>query len=219
MAQHEKVAEAYGCVSLDLTREVTERINAKEFTWGGDFRDLHPAPYGQRVYANSMMRMLDAAWKMPLSAKPHPLPVTLDEQSYFHGRFGPLEKAKLNKGFTLVPSWTPTIGRETRGGYVHVPALAATTPGSEFQFEFNGTAAGLMIGAGPNTGIIEASVDGGTPRKIDTFTQWSRSLYLPWAVILDDGLKAGHHTVVVRLTAEHNPKSVGTALYVLRNYC
>jgi sialidase-1 len=92
--------------------------------------------------------------------------------------------------------------------------LSATEPGSEFQFEFDGNAAGLMIGSGPDSGIIEVSVDGGATRKIDTLTQWSGGLYLPWAVILADGLRSGHHSVRVRLTAERHPGSAGTALYV-----
>ena len=52
-------------------------------------------------------------------------------------------------------------------------------------------------------------------RKIDTFTQWSQALHLPWAVMLDDGLKPGRHTVSVRIAADHNPKSAGTALRVI----
>jgi sialidase-1 len=217
VAQHERVAEAYSCASLNLALEVTERINSREFTWP-DFADVHPSPYGQRVYSNSMMRMLDAAWNAPTSPpKPHPIPKTaLDPFCFSHGRFGPLESAKLIKGFKLVSDWVPTIPRETRDGYVHVPALAATEPGSEFQFEFDGNAAGLMVGAGPDAGIIEVSIDGGARRKIDTFTQWSHALYLPWAIMIGEGLKNGHHVAHVQLDANHNPGSAGTALYVFQ---
>jgi sialidase-1 len=218
IAQHEKVATHYGNASLNLSREVTDRINAGQFTWATDFRDLHPSPYGQRLYANSIARLLDAAYSQPSApAKAHPMPAQpLDPQSYFHGRFGALTSAKLGSGFKLVPDWIPTISRETRGGYVHVPALAASTPGAEFEFEFEGAGAGLMIGAGPDTGIIEVSVDGGATHKLDTFTPWSQSLYLPWALMLADELTPGRHTVHVRLATEHNPKSSGTALYVFQ---
>ena len=218
IAQHEKAAAHYGNPSLNLSLEVTSRINAGELTWAGDFQDLHPSPYGQRLYANSLARLLDAAYARPSApAKAHPLPgQPIDPQSYFRGRFGALELARLIKGFQLVPDWTPAIPRETRGGYVHVPALAATAPGSEFEFQFDGSGAGLMIGAGPDTGIIEVSVDGGAAQKLDTFTPWSQSLYLPWALLLADELTPGRHTVHVRLADEHNPKSSGTALYVFQ---
>ena len=62
IARHEAVAEAYGLPSLDLAREVTRRMDAGQFTWADDFRDLHPSPFGQRLYAASMRRLLSAAW-------------------------------------------------------------------------------------------------------------------------------------------------------------
>jgi sialidase-1 len=216
IAQHEKVAEAYGNTSLNLAREVTDRIAAHQFTWADDFKDLHPSPYGHGVYANSIARMLDAAYgKAASKVKEHPLPASpLDPRSFFRARLVSPEKATSLKGFKVAQDWTPTIPKETRAGYVHVPTLAGTTPGSEFEFEFEGTTAGLMIGSGPDAGIMEVSVDGGTVQKIDTFTPWSQSLYLPWAVVFPGELKPGRHTIRVRLAADHDPKSAGTALYV-----
>jgi lysophospholipase L1-like esterase len=217
IAQHERVAEAYGCASLNLALEVTDRIGVGEFTWS-DFHDIHPSAYGQRVYSNSMMRMLDAAWdRPPAPTKAHLLPKTpLDASCFVSARFGKLEDVKLGVGFKLVSDWEPSVSAGTRSGYVHVPALVATAPGSGFAFDFDGNAVGLMIGAGPDTGIVEVSIDGAASRRIDTFTQWSRHLYLPWAIMLGDGLKQGHHTVNVKMTADHNSESTGTALYVFQ---
>ena len=45
IAQHEKVAVAYGNVTLNLSLEVTDRIHAGEFTWDKDFQGLHPSPF------------------------------------------------------------------------------------------------------------------------------------------------------------------------------
>ena len=160
--------------------------------------------------------MLAAAWSGPVTpVKQHPVPASpLDPLSYFYGRFGSLEKSRLGAGFKRVADWKPTIHVETRPGFVHVLTLAATVPEAELEFEFDGTAAGLMISAGPDTGMIEVLIDGCSIRKLDTFTPWSPSLYLPWAVMLADELKPGHHTVRVKLSSDHNPKSTGTALYV-----
>jgi sialidase-1 len=216
VAEHEKVAAAYGCVSLDLAREVTDRINAKEFTWAGDFRDLHPSAFGQRVYANSIARMLDAGFAAPaMPPRPHTLPEPLDEHSYFHGRFGKLEDARLLRDFSLDPRWKPSDGRGARNGFVNVPALVGTEPGAEFEFTFDGRGAGLFITSGPDAGMVESSVDGGAWKQTDTFTQWSPSLHLPWAIMLEDGLAPGRHTMRVRIAANHNPKSAGTALRVM----
>jgi hypothetical protein len=149
--------------------------------------------------------------------KAHLLPnVPLDASCFASARFGKLEDVRLGIGFKLVSDWKPSVSVETRSGYVHVPALAATAPGSGFTFDFDGNAVGLMIGAGPDTGIVEVSIDGAASRRIDTFTQWSRGLYLPWAIMLRDGLKQGHHTVNVKMAADHNSGSRGTALYVFQ---
>lgn len=214
--QHERVAKHYGNTSLNLSREVTDRINAGQFTWNEDFRNLHPSPFGQKLYAASISRMFDAAFsKTATQPVEHLLPErSLDKLNYSNGRFGGIDSAKLIRGFELVPNWKPASGAGTRSGFVNVPVLVATSPGAAFEFQFDGTGAGLMIGAGPDTGVIEFNIDDGPPETLDSFTQWSRSLYLPWALILDDALPAGPHTVRVRLSKQKNPKATGSALYV-----
>lgn len=213
IAAHEQVAARYGCPSLNLSREVSDRINAHEFTWAGDFRNIHPSPYGQLLYADSITRMLDACLAAPPAApRPHGLPRPLDAFSYFNGRLGTLRDARIVAGFTLDPSWKPSDGLPTRDGFVNVPALVATEPGSEFDLDFEGNAVGLLITSGPDAGIVESSVDGGAWKKIDTFTIFSPSLHLPWAIILADGLPQGRHAIRVRIAPDHNPKSTGTAL-------
>jgi len=43
---HEKVAAHYNIPTINLEKEVTERINAGEFTWDDDFKNLYPSPFG-----------------------------------------------------------------------------------------------------------------------------------------------------------------------------
>lgn len=216
IAQHEKVAVAYGNPSLNLALEVTERIDAGEFTWDKDFKGLHPSAFGHQLYANSIARMLDTAFSKPVAdaAKPHALPAMADAQSYAKGRLGNIAEAKILQGFTLEPAWRPTDKKSTRAGFVDAPALVATEPGAAFEFKFTGTGCGLFIAAGPDAGRIEFSIDGGEYRKLETFTHWSAGLHLPWALILEDQLKYDSHTVQVRLAGDHEPKSTGTALRV-----
>jgi len=200
IAAHERVAERYGCPSLNLSREVAERIVAGEFTWAGDFRDLHPSPYGQLVYANSITRLLDLAWLGPASTpQAHLLPPPLDAASYDRGRFGDVSRARLLAGFVLEPRWEPTDGKPTREGYVRVPALVAKTPGAAFEFAFEGTGVGLMITSGPDAGTMAFRIDDQPEQTVSTVTPWSQSLYLPWALVLNDTLTAGKHTLRVRV--------------------
>ncbi|MCA8983731.1 MAG: hypothetical protein KDA76_08215 [Planctomycetaceae bacterium] len=215
--QHEKVAVAYGNVSVNLSLEVTERIAAGEFTWDDDFKNLHPAPFGHALYFNSITRMTEAAFAQPLpqQALPHPLPSSpLDARSYFRGRFGPIEDVRLVRGFQRETAWQPTDGKGTRAGFVNVPALVGSGPGAEMEFAFEGTAVGLFITAGPDAGVIEYRIDGGETRSISTFTPWSQGLHLPWAVLLDDGLAPGKHTVNIRISTELAPQATGSALRV-----
>lgn len=200
IAAHEQVAERYGCPSLNLSREVSERIAAGQFTWAADFQDVHPSPYGHQLYALSITRMLDAAFASGATpAKAHGLPEPMDPRSYAKGRFGDLASARLGEGVRLDPSWTPAPGAHTRPGYVQVPALVVETAGAEFAFEFEGRGVGLMITSGPDAGSMEFSVDGADWRRVNTRTKWSGSLHLPWALMLEDELEPGAHTVRVRL--------------------
>ena len=217
IVQHEKVAVAYGNPSLNLSREVTDRINAGEFSWDQDFKNLHPSPFGHQLYANSVARLLNAAFAPPLAAaeKPHPLPAPIDPTSYFRGRFGDIRDVQNMRGFTLEKRWRPADQKGTRAGFVDVPALVGTAPGAEFEFSFEGTGCGLFITAGPDAGRLEFSIDGAPYRSIETYTRWSHSLHLPWAVMLDDTLKPGRHVARVRIARDHDAKSTGTALRVV----
>jgi sialidase-1 len=76
--------------------------------------------------------------------------------------------------------------------------------------------AGLFLTSGPDAGIIEYSVDGSAFRSVDTFTRWSRSLHLPWAVMLDDSLTPGRHTFRVQIGVGHNAQSTGTTVRVFQ---
>lgn len=215
--KHEQVARHYGCPSLDLSREVADRIAAGEFTWSEEFKDVHPSPYGQRVYANSMMRMLDAAFAVDAPPAAHSLPVApLDPCSYSEGRFGRLEEARLVSGFRLELAWRPTDGKGTRDGFVNVPALVGERPGDIFEYAFEGHGIGLFLAAGPDSGQIEVSVDGGPVRTLETFSPWSGGLHLPWVVMLADELPPGRHVVRVSIAASHHPRSVGTAIRVVQ---
>lgn len=216
IAQHEKVASAYGNPSLNLASEVTDRIDASEFTWEKDFKGLHPSAFGHQLYANSIARMLDAAFSRPLAdaSKPHLIPSMIQAESYAKGRLGNIAEANILKGFTLESAWKPADKKGTRAGFVNVPALVGTEPGASFEFCFTGTGCGLFIAAGPDAGRIEFSIDGGDFRKLETFTSWSAGLHLPWALVLDDQLKFGPHSARVRIASDHDSKSTGTALRV-----
>ena len=215
---HEKVAAHYGIPSIDLAREVTERVDAGEFAWDKDFKDLHPSPFGQTVYHRSILRMLDAAWKEPpapaAEIRPHPLPALLDEKSYYHGRLVDVSTVERGEGWILNPNWQPVDKTPTRPGFVNIPMLVSESPGATARFRFEGTAVGIFVAAGPDAGTVEFSTDGGEFRSLDLFTRWSPKLHIPWACVLDADLAPGAHELVLRISERRNPQSTGTAVRV-----
>ena len=214
---HETVADHYRVNSIHWAREVTKRIDAGEFTWKEDFRDLHPSPFGQQVYARSLTTFLDAAYEKAKEkgAQVHTLPVLIDQFSYTGGDYIEINTAKILSGWHLEPQWKPNDGAGTRKQYVNIPALIAEMPGAKLEFEFLGTAVGVCIASGPDAGKIQYSLDGKPFQTADLFTQWSRSLHLPWYIMLDDELKRKKHKLTIIMSPEKNEKSKGTACRIL----
>jgi sialidase-1 len=210
---HEKVAGYYNLASVNLAKEVTERINNREFTWEGDFIDLHPSPFGQLVYYSSISDLLKRCWDQwePVTPSKQLLPARLDPFSYEKGRLVEIQKMNEAAGWSYTSNWIPGDKASTRDGYVNVPMLAGTEPGKILKFRFKGSAVGIAVAAGPDAGIIDYSIDGKEWKSIDLFTQWSEWLHLPWFLILGDELKNGSHILRIRLSHDKNEASKGTA--------
>lgn len=198
--QHERVADHYRISSVNLAREVFERMHAGEFAWEKDFKNLHPSPFGQKLYAASVERLFDASgFVAPRRARP--LPAPLDALSYSGGRLVAPDAVATSKGWTLDPAWVPRDGKPTREGFVRVPMQVAERPGAELEFRFQGRGVGLFIVSGPDAGILEWSVDGAAPQPRDLATQWSPQLHLPWTVMLAPDLTSGPHVLKLRTLA------------------
>ncbi len=70
--QHEKVADYYGVNSINLAKEVNDRVLNGEFTWRDDFKDLHPSPFGQELYFRTIKHLFETSWQGVLPfAQPH----------------------------------------------------------------------------------------------------------------------------------------------------
>ena len=226
--QHETVAQHYGVSSVHLAREVTDRIDEGEFTWEHDFKDLHPSPFGQRLYAASISRLLHACWDDSLAAegpplglpsvmRPHTLPQPLDPLSHDAAEIVALDSARELQGFPLVPECDPRtggIGGDVRSGFVGVPMLVGTAPPAQLTLSFQGRAVGIWVAAGPDAGKVEHRVDGGPWQTTDLFTPWSAGLHLPWVYMLEAELDGASHKLELRIAATHNPSSRGHAVRI-----
>lgn len=226
---HEAVAAHYRVTTLNLAKEVTERIDGGQFDWAKDFKNLHPSPYGHRLYSASIRRALSAAWDKPTTVDgadaerttkttPHTLPPPLDKFSYDGGEMISISNARNPSGFEIQAKCDPRaqgVGGSVRPGFHDVPMLVGDTPGDTFSFHFTGRAVGLFVAAGPDAGTISFSVDDGHWRELDLFTQWSRGLHIPWAYILESELASGAHDLKVKISGSRNKASKGNACRIV----
>ena len=216
---HELIAAHYDLPSINLAREVYEKIQAGEFSWQYDFKNLHPAPFGQELYFQTMKDLMDAclrfATRRHSNGKEAVLPKPMNPYNFSNGMYVPVSHATVVKGFNLVNDWTPQDKTPTRKGFVHVPVLEAATPGSELKFTFRGTAVGVAALAGPYAGKIAYSIDGGSYQTLDLHTRWSAGLYLPWYVMFTETLRAKTHILRLKVLDEQDAESKGTACRIV----
>ncbi len=205
---HEKVAAYYNLPAINLAKEVTERIYNKEFTWEGDFINVHPSPFGQQIYFRSIAGLLEKCWAPEklknIRETEYLLPPALDRFNYDAGKLIPVSKADAGEGWVFENSWVPEDKVQTREGYVKVPMLVCSIPGKIKKYRFKGTAVGLAVVSGPDAGLIEYSIDNKEWKSVDLFTIWSNSVHLPWFITLNDELNQGTHNLRIRLSGGKN---------------
>jgi sialidase-1 len=118
IVNHNKVAKHYNIQTINLAKEVTDRINNNEFTWKDDFKNLHPSPFGQGIYANSIVQFLNNAYSIYIDADnkilSHNLPDKIDDYSYDNGYLIDISAAKFNKNWSIDSFWNPKDGTNTR---------------------------------------------------------------------------------------------------------
>jgi alpha-L-fucosidase 2 len=209
IANQELVAAHYELPSINIAKEVHDKIRNGEFSWEKDFKDIHPAEFGQQLYFDNIKALLTT--QPPATLAPSPLPPPLDKSSLENGRYLPVDAAHHDTAWTLDKDWTPKDKADTRPGFVHVPVLESTSPGAELSLQFNGTAVGIAVISGPDAGIIGYSIDDQPFRQLNLYTQWSNWLHLPWYLLLGSGLTAGPHILHIKISEASDPHSKGHA--------
>lgn len=221
IGNYERVANHYGLPSLNLAREVTDRIAAGEFTWEEDFKDLHPSPFGQGIYARSIIRFLEEAWVL---AQPRStvtaisaLPEKLHPWAYDAGRLEEVRFDMAVSGWEYIPVWVPEDGASTRSNYTEVPMLVGEGSGGIFTYNFRGRAVGIAVAAGPDAGVIEYRIDDGNWKTLNLLTQWSDRLHLPWYYTLASNLNQGQHRLHIRMKQSSDSQRVCRIRYFFVN--
>ena len=223
IVNHELVSGHYRLPSINLAQEVNDKIDDHELSWEDDFKDVHPATFGQELYFQNIKSLFEACFSkgaIENPEQPRALPPPLNSASFTHGSYYDIKNAKYDSHWTLYESWTSADSLPTREGFVKVPVLAAETPGAALSLSFKGTAIGIAVISGADAGIITYSVDKAPFKTADLYTQWSNYLHLPWYILLDSNLHKGSHVLKIRVAGEKNPKSKGNAcriVYFIKN--
>lgn len=215
---HDEISKHYNVSFINLAKEVTDRIINNEFTWEYDFKDVHPATIGQEIYFSTIKTLLkkELKYKTINDLKAEKIPKPLLKSNYENGNYVSIDEAAVIRGFTKIKSWRADDNLEKREGFVDVPILEGSIPGSELIFKFNGNAIGLSVISGADTGIIIYSIDDAEEQTIDLHTRWSNHLYLPWYVVLSDNLKRGNHTLKLRISEKQNKMSSENAVRIFK---
>ncbi len=216
ISNHNKVANHYTIPIINLAKEVTDRIDNGEFSWEADFKDLHPSPFGQGVYARSIIKMLKNCYSNQLNdedeVRLHPLPSKLTPTCYDSGVLVDVSSIALKTGWSLNPLWNPTDGAGTRPNYTNVPMLVSEKPNHIINIKFKGNAVGIAVAAGPDAGIIKYRIDNGEWKKQNLFTGWSTNEHLPFYYTLAVGLSLHKmHQLDIEISVEKDSKSKGNA--------
>ena len=199
---HEAVANHYYVSSINLAEEVARRMRDGEFDWK-EFGGTHPAWRGHRYYAAAVNRLFDLEWGdrvVGAAVRAHEMPEKpIDRYSYDKGAFVDIRSAKQLNGWRVVDDWTPEVKGNTRKRFVNVPMLVTDRAGASLSFAFEGRAVGIFCAAGPQSCVLEYSVDGAPFKSLDTFTSWSGNLYIPWVYMLETELAPGCHMLRLRV--------------------
>ena len=214
---HTEVAEYYHISTINLAKTVTSRIAAGEFDWK-KFGGVHPAPFGNRIAADMIAELFQAKWGAAPQGAAHPRPFPekpLDEKCYSRGRFMQVAELEINAPWSIhVPDWKSLPGGK-RDRFTKEPMIEGLKPGSELGFAFEGTAVGAYILAGPDAGMVEVSIDGEAPRKVNLFHKHSANLHYPRTVMFADTLSDGKHTLRLKICEEMDEKASGQAFRAL----
>ncbi|HJP63238.1 MAG TPA: GDSL-type esterase/lipase family protein [Mucilaginibacter sp.] len=214
---HQLVANHYNLPFINLAKEVRDKIRAGEFTWDDDFKDLHPAIFGQELYFETIKDLLQACFENTASGETTKakLPKPLNKGSLENGSYFNIKNAVYDKAWSINPNWKPADGLGTRDGFVNVPVLSADKPGATLSLRFKGAAAGIAIVSGADAGTISYSIDNGPVKNIDLYTEWSGFLHLPWYLLLGSDLTNGNHTLKITINDLKNKKSIGHACRIV----
>ncbi|MEK6796890.1 MAG: LamG-like jellyroll fold domain-containing protein [Spirochaetota bacterium] len=154
---HERIAEQYGIPSVNMGMYAAQRSGVLPANFFA--RGALPSELGCAAYAESMAQFFDRCKDRPAKMSADTLRTALAPYSMERGRVEPYAKAAIETGWL---DWQESpVAR-----FYHV--VRSEEPGPALTFRFQGDRIGIFGVAGPDSGDLEYSVNGGawTLKKI-----------------------------------------------------
>ena len=219
----ERIASHYNVTTVSIGAALAAAEKAGTFDWTRYGADCHPHAAGCDFILGQYQMLFDAEWDLSKPAGKGvraAFPPALDPLCYAHGRFLPLKEVDLGAGGWAVGpvDWTKVPGN-CRAQYRAGDLLVSDQVGATCSFEFKGTAVGAFVLAGPDTGSLEVSIDGGAFASYEMFSPYSKGpkgLHYPFVETFADDLPYARHTVVLRVGAGRNAASTGNKVRIYR---
>lgn len=230
IAVHEEVAAHYNIASINFAGGVQDRINAGVVTWEALAPDrVHPNDEGYALYASYLQTFVEqavrAAGEKVETGEPArsaelelwelPLPYPLDERNYAYAVMLDCDAAMASSGFTLEELDEDEPLMNWRYGTGHLAAQG--NEGEQLSFTVEGRRAGIVLLHGPDSGILEYSLDNGESfAVVDIFDEWCLLAYRPVLVLFPFQSERFFQQVTIRCTGRKDERSKGTGIRVLK---
>lgn len=162
---------------------------------------------GEEVEAQETVQLIQEAGEEAL------LPIPLDIRNYEYGGLLDYSAAAYSAGFRtqeLEPG-EPLMNWRFSTEHAHTD-----DPQAEFSFTVTGQGAGLVLLYGPDSGIVEYSLNGGPYAEVNLFDDWCLNAYRPILALFPLQEKRGVLQVTIRNTVHKDSRSTGTGLRVLK---
>jgi acyl-CoA thioesterase I len=198
------VASYYRLPAIDLQSKIWPQINAGQLSaasfWPGG---VNTSDEGHRRYAAIIEDFLTDQEKQTAAEifKLVPPPLLSDELTY--GELIPVAQLKHDS------NWRNEVQSDRA-----LPSflLLGDKPGIQFETIFEGTIVGIAYKMGPDAGIIECLIDGKPAQApLDRIDAWDATSHIGTAIIAG-GLGPGEHRLTVKVSADKNAKSIGSAI-------
>lgn len=193
-SRHQKVADHYGLLTIDLDAALHAQIAAGNLRWTDCMVDaVHPNDRGNQFYSGVIERELEAVRNGgPRADPPEPAAALSEKPLWADANLVALRGA---------PGWW---AEDVPAGWryrIFPGLIGADEPGATLEFPFRGTAVGLLYPAAPGQGCFYATIDDRAPVMIRENTHAGYGFRL-----LADDLPPGEHVLRIDV-AEAEPKN------------